>query len=590
MRISASVNSMCIAQPRRPRARGARPRGGVGQLRTSATSTAEAEPETSTATAEPEGEEADPEALASQAAELEGFLKMLNESELGLTVRVLSRSSQLAASHCPSERLLCLHICTPALQEDGEGVSSSSSKRRKQSVSSGSRPKKRNSSSSFSSSSSKHKQAESNSSLNADSSSQANKRNTSGQAAAFPSTSEREQARQAAASRSERMAQTRSFGMSSASSAVNGKKRTGRGAKAKKSVEEDGLSFDEQPVTGQQQSHFSHYLAEVGKTALLDKSDELRLCKQIQALEKMESARDELANQLGRTPSESEWASAFGYESVQSFREHLDDCREAKNRMIRANIRLVVNLAQRYNTSNNLALSDLVQEGTMGLIKAAEKFDATRGFKFSSYAHWWIRQRLSSSREYINTIRVPNHALQLVGKLSQVQSDFEMENGRQPTNEEAAERLGVSASKVETLKRSGSGSVSLDQEFSDRDGDGNGALSEVTADPSVSEPAEEADDMLRSRSLRDVLNTLETRERDVIVLRYGLDDGRPRTLYNIGKRFAVTRERVRQIERNALRKLKSPSRSRTLTDHARWAGISPSDIIAATSVPPVDDF
>jgi RNA polymerase primary sigma factor len=180
--------------------------------------------------------------------------------------------------------------------------------------------------------------------------------------------------------------------------------------------------------------------------------------------------------------------------------------------------------------------------------------------------------------------------LQLVGKLSQVQSDFEMENGRQPTNEEAAERLGVSASKVETLKRSGSGSVSLDQEFSDRDGDGNGALSEVTADPSVSEPAEEADDMLRSRSLRDVLNTLETRERDVLVLRYGLDDGRPRTLYNIGKRFAVTRERVRQIERNALRKLKSPSRSRTLTDHARWAGISPSDIRAATSVPPVDDF
>lgn len=407
-----------------------------------------------------------------------------------------------------------------------------------------------------------------------------------------PSEISEKRSRESAAQRTERLARTRSFGTSTTCAEREKKQskrggRNGKSSTSSSSEKNDGLRFDSGTHTQSQGSHFAHYMAEVGKTTLLEKSDEVRLCGEIQNLQKMQALRDDLESELGRAPSESEWASASGFNTVNELHKRLDECLDAKNMMIKANIRLVVNLAQKYQSMNNLALADLVQEGTVGLIKAAERFDASRGFKFASYAHWWIRQRLSNSREKVNTVRVPAHMLSQIGKQSNEIYEFEQQYGRQPTDEELAKRMNMSVSKVQTLKRCSQMGMSLDQEYASKEGSG-GTLSEVTADQGVPEPVDEADDMLRRSSLHDVLNTLETKERDVLVLRYGLDDGRTRTLEAIGKRYDVTRERVRQIEQSALHKLRSPSRSRALTDHAQWAGIPADEVANAVSAPDID--
>ena len=295
------------------------------------------------------------------------------------------------------------------------------------------------------------------------------------------------------------------------------------------------------------------YLKEIGKVNLLTSNEEVELAKSMGA--GMEAA-EQLA-ELERTGEE------IPPEVRRELEQMIKKGERAKQRLAEANLRLVVSIAKRY-VGRGMQFLDLIQEGNLGLIKAVEKFDYTKGFKFSTYATWWIRQAITRAiADQARTIRIPVHMVETINKVIRVNRQLLQELGHDPTPEETAAEMNMPVERVREILKIAQEPVSLETPIGEEE---DSHLGDFIPDEDASEPAEAASATLLKEQLVDVLSTLTPREEKVLKLRFGFEDGRTRTLEEVGKEFNVTRERIRQIEAKALRKLRHPSRSKKLKD------------------------
>ena len=292
------------------------------------------------------------------------------------------------------------------------------------------------------------------------------------------------------------------------------------------------------------------YLKQIGKVALLNAEQEVELAKRIEAglfAEEKLAAATKMDPKVRR---ELEWIASDG--------------RRAKNHLLEANLRLVVSLAKRY-TGRGMLFLDLIQEGNLGLIRAVEKFDYTKGYKFSTYATWWIRQAITRAMaDQARTIRIPVHMVEVINKLARVQRQMLQDLGREPTPEELAKELDMTPEKVVEVQKYGREPISLHTPLGE---DGDSEFGDLIEDSEAVVPADAVSFTLLQEQLHQVLDTLSEREAGVVSMRFGLTDGQPKTLDEIGKVYGVTRERIRQIESKTMSKLRHPSRSQVLRDY-----------------------
>ena len=303
------------------------------------------------------------------------------------------------------------------------------------------------------------------------------------------------------------------------------------------------------------------YLKEIGKVPLLSAEEEIELAKNMEA---GAVAKEKIAILKSREENATEEELAEIKEEIKNLQKDLDAGDEAKKRLAEANLRLVVSIAKRY-VGRGMLFLDLIQEGNLGLIKAVEKFDYRKGYKFSTYATWWIRQAITRAiADQARTIRIPVHMVETINKLIRVSRQLLQELGREPTPEEIAAELDMPVERVREILKISQEPVSLETPIGEEE---DSHLGDFIQDDNVPVPAEAAAQTLLKEQLDEVLDTLTEREQKVLRLRFGMDDGRARTLEEVGKEFDVTRERIRQIEAKALRKLRHPSRSRKLRDY-----------------------
>ncbi|MCJ1703983.1 MULTISPECIES: RNA polymerase sigma factor [unclassified Rathayibacter] len=319
------------------------------------------------------------------------------------------------------------------------------------------------------------------------------------------------------------------------------------------------LSFggddDEVPVystaiTGATADPVKDYLKQIGKVALLNAAEEVELAMRIEA---GLFAEDKLANSSDLSP-----------ELVRELRWVAKDGQRAKSHLLGANLRLVVSLAKRY-TGRGMQFLDLIQEGNLGLIRAVEKFDYTKGFKFSTYATWWIRQAITRAMaDQARTIRIPVHMVEVINKLARVQRQMLQDLGREPTPEELSRELDMTPEKVIEVQKYGREPISLHTPLGE---DGDSEFGDLIEDTEAVVPADAVGFTMLQKQLESLLDSLSEREAGVIRMRFGLGDGMPKTLDQIGDTFGVTRERIRQIESKTMAKLRHPSRSQSLRDY-----------------------
>ncbi|HJX42874.1 MAG TPA: RNA polymerase sigma factor [Geodermatophilus sp.] len=296
------------------------------------------------------------------------------------------------------------------------------------------------------------------------------------------------------------------------------------------------------------------YLKQIGKVALLNAEEEVDLAKRIEAglyaAERMRQVEEEGQKLSPQMRRDLNWI--------------IRDGERAKNHLLEANLRLVVSLAKRY-TGRGMAFLDLIQEGNLGLIRAVEKFDYTKGYKFSTYATWWIRQAITRAMaDQARTIRIPVHMVEVINKLGRIQRELLQDLGREPTPEELAKEMDITPDKVLEIQQYAREPISLDQTIGD---EGDSQLGDFIEDSEAVVAVDAVSFTLMQDQLTSVLQTLSEREAGVVRLRFGLTDGQPRTLDEIGQVYGVTRERIRQIESKTMSKLRHPSRSQVLRDY-----------------------
>ena len=314
--------------------------------------------------------------------------------------------------------------------------------------------------------------------------------------------------------------------------------------------DDDDLPAAVVAVAGATADPVKDYLKQIGKVPLLNAEQEVELAKRIEAglfaEEKLAEGGDLTVDQR----IDLEWIA--------------EDGRRAKNHLLEANLRLVVSLAKRY-TGRGMLFLDLIQEGNLGLIRAVEKFDYTKGYKFSTYATWWIRQAITRAMaDQARTIRIPVHMVEVINKLARVQRQMLQDLGREPTPEELAVELDMTPEKVVEVQKYGREPISLHTPLGE---DGDSEFGDLIEDSEAIQPGEAVSFTLLQEQLHSVLDTLSEREAGVVSMRFGLTDGQPKTLDEIGKVYGVTRERIRQIESKTMSKLRHPSRSQVLRDY-----------------------
>ncbi|MDD6482807.1 MAG: RNA polymerase sigma factor RpoD [Lachnospiraceae bacterium] len=304
------------------------------------------------------------------------------------------------------------------------------------------------------------------------------------------------------------------------------------------------------------------YLKEIGKVALLSAEEEIELAQKMEAGNVADEKIQILKGRIENTEDESEKERIR--EEMKPLQLTSSQGADAKKRLAEANLRLVVSIAKRY-VGRGMLFLDLIQEGNLGLIKAVEKFDYRKGYKFSTYATWWIRQAITRAiADQARTIRIPVHMVETINKLIRVSRQLLQELGREPSPEEIAEEMKMPVDRVREILKISQEPVSLETPIGEEE---DSHLGDFIKDDNVPVPADAAAFTLLKEQLEEVLGTLTEREQKVLTLRFGLEDGRARTLEEVGKEFNVTRERIRQIEAKALRKLRHPSRSRKLKDY-----------------------